>query len=137
MKTPESKQERISKAEEEIRQAAARKCSSAPNVRRTSDQNQQKERTMSSENERRADYGERALRAGSPDFGDHGLDQEGVLTEVSDTIANVMHTCDRYEVDWTEALSQGHSAYAGDHEDGPPPKSRDAGDLYPAADLDS
>jgi hypothetical protein len=82
---------------------------------------------MSSENERRADYGERALRAGSPDFGDHGLDQEDVLTEVSDTIANLLHTCDRYEVDWNEAWSRGHSAYVGDHADGgPPPKNRDA-----------
>ena len=92
---------------------------------------------MSNDNERRADYGEWALRAGLPDFGGHGLDQEGVLTEVSDTIANLLHTCDRYEVDWIKAWTKGHFAYAGDHEDGPPPKSRDARQLYPAADLDS
>lgn len=110
--------------------SSAKKCSSPPSGAIDEQPIQQKESEMSSENERRADCGERALRAGSADFGHHGVNQEGVTTEVSDTIANLLHTCDRYEVDWIEAWSKGHSAYAGDHEDGPPPKSRDARELY-------
>jgi hypothetical protein len=40
---------------------------------------------------RHASFGEKAVKAGTPDYGKNGDDAEGSLTDASDTIANILH----------------------------------------------
>lgn len=69
-------------------------------------------------NERRADLGAAALRAGCLDWGANDL-----LTDASDALANIRHWCDREAVDFAYLIERGLDTYEGDSEDGPPAKS--------------
>lgn len=43
----------------------------------------------------------------------------GMRLDITDTIANLLHLCDRYGLDHDDIIDKARDSYAGDSEDGP------------------
>jgi hypothetical protein len=42
-------------------------------------------------NEQHAEYGDEAIRAGTPDYGQNGDDLDALFTDAGDAVANILH----------------------------------------------
>jgi hypothetical protein len=82
---------------------------------------------IDAQNERHADLAEMAVAAAS---GRHAR-QDGVFTDVADTLAHIIHFCRRAGIDWDAAVEKAAEYATGDLTGGPPVK-RDT-DRFPAA----
>jgi hypothetical protein len=66
-------------------------------------------------NDDRAEYGERAIETGDPDYG-----QNGLHTSVTDTLANIMHFCTLKKLSFDTALASARVHHNAETEGGEP-----------------
>lgn len=72
-------------------------------------------------NEKRADRGFKAV-AENTDRNyqqDRGDENHGLICDISDLISDLLHTCDRFDIDHGYILDKARSSHEGDAEDGP------------------
>lgn len=84
---------------------------------------------IDAQNERHADLAEMAVAVACDKIGEH--DAAGVLIDVADTLAHLIHFCRRAGIDWHAAVEKAAEYATGDLTDGPPVR-RDT-DRFPIA----